>query len=106
MFSIDEKSMADNRTLITINKTKQEINPITKNGTLNFVSSDNTMWLTTSKIRSAYVKKQNTTPFYDRVLLAKDGKYEEFKRGSVCNNNEQLAKYLYDKTREGLEIKS
>lgn len=38
--------------------------------------------------------------------LAKDGKYEEFKRGSVCNNNEQLAKYLYDKTREGLEIKS
>ena len=87
MFSIDEKSMADNRTLITINKTKQEIDPITKNGTLNFVSSDNTIWLTTSKIRSAYVKKQDTTPFYDRVLLAKDGKFVD---GTYTFNNDNI----------------
>lgn len=36
--------------------------------------------------------------------LAKNGKFDEFKKGAICKNNDQLCKELYDKTRIGLGI--
>lgn len=73
MFQIDEKVIKDSRTLITINQDKANIDPITKNGTLNYVSTDKTMWLTTPKVRSAYTNRLDHTSELDKVVLARNG---------------------------------
>lgn len=74
MFQLNEKSFADNRTLISIQKSKRDINTILKNGTLNYVSQDNSLWLTTPKIRQAYINRQdNVYDLFDKVILAKNG---------------------------------
>ena len=74
MFNIDEKSMADNRTLITIQDMKQKINPITKNGTIHYAQDGHNLWLSTPKIRQAYINKDvNMNNYYDKLVLARNG---------------------------------
>lgn len=74
MFNIDEKSIADNRTLITIQDQKQKINPITKNGTINYAMDGHNLWLTTPKIRQAYIAKDpNINNYFDKLVLARNG---------------------------------
>ena len=74
MFQIDEKSLADGKTLVSIQRTKADIRADIKNGTINFTSSDNNLWLTTSKIRQEYIKKSPTyLDKLDRILTAANG---------------------------------
>ena len=56
MFQIDEKVVKDSRTLITIQGKKHEIEHLTKNGTINYNMYDDNLWITTTKIRKAYIK--------------------------------------------------
>ena len=74
MFEIDEKIIADNRTLITVNDKKNNINAITKNGTINYVSQDNSLWLTTPIIRKSYINGEDYTKFFDRIITAKNNR--------------------------------
>lgn len=73
MFQVDEKVIADNRTLITIQDAKANINPITKNGTIHYTMDKNDLWLTTPKIRQAYIKKGDVLSQYDKIMLARNG---------------------------------
>lgn len=73
MFQIDEKVISDNRTLISIQGQKAQIDPLLKNGTINYTMTDNNLWLTTPKIRDTYLKKGDITQKFDRILLARDG---------------------------------
>lgn len=73
MFQVDEKVIADNRTLITIQDAKANINPITKNGTIHYTMDRNDLWLTTPKIRQAYIKKGDVLSQYDKIMLARNG---------------------------------
>lgn len=74
MFQINEKSIADNRTLITINDEKTNINAVSKNGTINYSMKDNTLWLTTPKIREAYINQNpNIYNLYDKIVIARNG---------------------------------
>lgn len=73
MFQIDEKVLADSRTLITIQNKKEQIDTLTKNGTLHYTMTGNNLWLTTPKIRKAYIARQDYTEQYDKVVLARNG---------------------------------
>lgn len=73
MFQIDEKIIADSRTLITIQKQKDQIDALTKNGTLNYTMDKNDLWLTTPKVRTAYLSRDNYSEKYDKVVLARNG---------------------------------
>lgn len=73
MFQIDEKVLSDNRTLITIQGQKSQIDPLLKNGTINYTMSDNNLWLTTPKVRQTYLQKGDITQKFDRILIARDG---------------------------------
>lgn len=73
MFQIDEKVLADSRTLITIQNKKDQLDSLTKNGTLNYTLEGNNLWLTTPKIRTAYLSRQNYVDKYDKVVLARNG---------------------------------
>lgn len=73
MFQIDEKVMSDNRTLVTIQGEKMSIDPLLKNGSINYVSEGNNLWVTTPKIRAAYLKKQDAIPLYDKIVIARNG---------------------------------
>lgn len=74
MFNIDEKSIADNRTLVTIQSDKNKINSLTKNGTINYSMDGDNVWLTTPKIRQAYISKDiNINNYYDKFVLARNG---------------------------------
>lgn len=74
MFQIDEKVLADNRTLITIQDNKNKINLITKNGTLHYSQDTDDIWLTTAKIRQAYINKDpNVYDKFDKIIIARDG---------------------------------
>lgn len=74
MFNIDEKSLADNRTLITTQTKKSDISPLVKNGTLNYVMESDSLWITTPKIRQAYITRDpKMTDYLDRVLIANNG---------------------------------
>lgn len=74
MFQIDEKSLADGRSLISIQPEKSNINRLLKSGTINFTSKDSKLWLTTPAIRQAFVTKQgNIDDLYDRILTAVNG---------------------------------
>lgn len=73
MFQIDEKVIADSRTLITIQKEKVNINALVKNGTINYSMADNNLWLTTPKIRTNYLNKKDYISKLDKILLARDG---------------------------------
>lgn len=74
MFNIDEKSIADNRTLITIQDSKQKINSITKNGTVHYAMDGHNLWLTTPKIRQAYISKDpKINDYYDKIVIARNG---------------------------------
>lgn len=73
MFQIDEKVIADSRTLITIQSRKDQIDALTKNGTLHYTMDGHNIWLTTPKVRKAYVSKQDHLLKYDKVVLARDG---------------------------------
>ena len=73
MFQIDEKVIKDSRTLITIQGKKQQIDHLTKNGTINYTMNDNNLWLTTPKIRTAYISRNDTTDLYDKIVLARNG---------------------------------
>lgn len=73
MFQVDEKVIADNRTLITIQDAKANINTITKNGTIHYTMEDHNLWLTTPKIRQAYIKKQDVLAKYDKIMIARNG---------------------------------
>lgn len=73
MFQIDEKVISDDRSLITIQDRKHNINPVLKNGTLNYTHENNDLWLTTPKVRKAYIAKDDHAVKYDKVLLARDG---------------------------------
>lgn len=46
MYTIDEYSLADNRTLITIQDTKMNIDPTVKNGTINYTADTGALYLT------------------------------------------------------------
>lgn len=73
MFQIDEKVIKDSRTLITIQGKKREIDQLTKNGTINYTMTDDNLWLTTPKIRTAYIGRNDTTNLYDKIVLARNG---------------------------------
>lgn len=73
MFQIDEKVIADSRTLITIQNKKEQLDALTKNGTLHYTMTGDNLWLTTPKIRKAYAAKQDYIDKYDKVVLARDG---------------------------------
>lgn len=73
MFQIDEKVIADSRTLITIQNKKDQIDALTKNGTLHYTMDKHNLWLTTPKVRKAYIAKQDYRLKYDKVVLARDG---------------------------------
>ena len=74
MFQIDERSLADARTLVTIQPNRSQISRLLKSGTINFTSEDNRLWLTTPDIRQAYLTKQgNIDGMFDRILTAVDG---------------------------------
>lgn len=73
MFQIDEKVIADSRTLITIQNRKDQIDALTKNGTLHYTMDGHNVWLTTPKVRKAYIAKQTYADRYDKVVLARDG---------------------------------
>ena len=57
MFQINEKSLADNRTLITVQNSKSDINKSNKNGTIHYTSEDEKLWVTTPRVRQAYIDK-------------------------------------------------
>lgn len=98
MFQIDEKVIKDNRTLITINPDKPQIDPVTKNGTLHYVARDKTLWLTTPKVRSAVVNRGDFTEVLDKVVLARDGANidgaYEFDDAITFNDNVEIKKDL------------
>lgn len=74
MFQIDEKAIADNRTLISIQADKSMISTITKNGTLHYCTNDSNVWLTNPKVRQAYIEQDpNALGKLDRVVLARNG---------------------------------
>lgn len=74
MFQIDEKVLKDNRTLVTIQSNKNLIDVNTKNGTIHYSQDTDDLWLTTPKIRKAYVNKDpNIHDKFDKILTAKDG---------------------------------
>lgn len=73
MFQIDEKVLADSRTLITIQNKKEQLDSLTKNGTLHYTMQDNNVWLTTPKVKKSYIAKQDYTEKYDKVVLARNG---------------------------------
>ena len=98
MFQIDEKVVADSRTLITIQNKKEQIDALTKNGTIHYTMDNDNLWLTTSKIRAAYVRKQDHVSNYDKIVLARngvniDGAYE-FDDPIVFNDNVDIKKDL------------
>lgn len=98
MFQIDEKVLSDSRTLVTIQPNKDRIDPITKNGTINYTSSDNNLWLTTPKIRKSYIAKEDYKKQFDRILLARDGERIEgsfeFEDAIKFNDNLEVKKDL------------
>lgn len=73
MFQIDEKVIADSRTLITIQRKKDQIDALTKNGTLNYTMDEHNLWLTTPKVRTAYLSRADHSEKYDKVVLARNG---------------------------------
>lgn len=73
MFQLDEKTIRDNRTLITIQGNKYQIDPLNKNGTINYVSEGDNVYLTTPKIRANYYKKLNPIEMFDKFVLARNG---------------------------------
>lgn len=74
MFQIDERSLADGRTLVSIQPEKSDINRLLKSGTIDFTSKDNKLWLTTPAIRQAFLTKQgNIDDLFDRILTAVNG---------------------------------
>lgn len=74
MFQIDEKIIADNRTMLTIQSTKSAINSIIKNGTINYTKDDSNLWLTNPKVRQAYINKDpKILDMYDRIIMARNG---------------------------------
>lgn len=98
MFQIDEKVVADSRTLITIQNKKEQIDALTKNGTIHYTMDNDNLWLTTPKIRTAYVRKQDHVSNYDKIVLARngvniDGAYE-FDDPIVFNDNVDIKKDL------------
>lgn len=98
MFQIDEKVIADSRTLITIQNKKEQIDPLVKNGTLNYTMDKHNLWLTTPKVKSAYLKRADHTDNYDKVVLARngvniDGTYE-FDDDITFNQNVDIKKDL------------
>lgn len=73
MFQIDEKVVKDSRTLITIQGKKHEIEHLTKNGTINYTMFDDNLWLTTPKIRKAYIQRNDIANLYDKIVIARNG---------------------------------
>ena len=73
MLNIDERLIADNRTLISINHSKQRIDKNNKDGTINFCSNDNSLWLSNHKTRDAINKNAVYYDYLDKILTAKDG---------------------------------
>lgn len=73
MFQIDEKVLADSRTLITIQNKKEQLDSLTKNGTLHYTMQDNNVWLTTPKVKKEYIARKDYTQVYDKVVLARNG---------------------------------
>ena len=73
MLNIDERLIADNRTLISINHSKQRIDKNNKDGTINFCSDDNSLWLSNHKTRDAINKNAAYYDYLDKILTAKDG---------------------------------
>lgn len=73
MFQLDEKTIRDNRTLITIQGNKYQIDPLNKNGTINYVSEGDNVFLTTPKIKANYLKKVNPVDMFDKFILARNG---------------------------------
>ena len=73
MFQIDEKVIADSRTLITIQGKKDQIDALTKNGTLHYTMDKHNLWLTTPKVRTAYIARADHAEKYDKVVLARNG---------------------------------
>ena len=74
MFQMDERVMADNRTLVSIQPNKTDINTLNKNGTINFTSSDKELWLTTPEIRNAFLTKDSHVyDYFDKLILARHG---------------------------------
>lgn len=74
MFQLDEKALRDSRTLVTVQGNKYEIDPLNKNGTINYVTEGDNVYLTTPKIRANYYKKLNPIDMFDKFLLARNGK--------------------------------
>lgn len=98
MFQVDEKVIADNRTLITIQDAKENINAITKNGTIHYTMKDNNLWLTTPKIRQTYIKKGDVLAKYDKIIIARngtniDGSYV-FDEDQIFGKNVEIKKNL------------
>ena len=98
MFQIDEKVIKDSRTLITIQGKKHEIDHLTKNGTINYTMNDDNLWLTTPKVRRAYINRSGIEDSYDKIVLARngtdiDGNYV-FTDQTVFNDNVELKKDL------------
>lgn len=74
MFQIDEKIIADNRTMLTIQSTKSAINSIIKNGTINYTKDDSNLWLTNPKVRQAYIDQDpKILDKYDKIVMARNG---------------------------------
>lgn len=74
MFQIDERSLADGRTLITVQPEKSDISRLLKSGSIDFTSKDNKLWLTTPAIRQAFLTKQgNIDDLFDRIITAVHG---------------------------------
>lgn len=98
MFQIDEKVIADSRTLITIQNRKEQIDALTKNGTIHYTMDNDNLWLTTPKIRSAYLRKADHTVNYDKIVLARDGVnidgVYEFDDPITFNDNVEMKKDL------------
>lgn len=98
MFQIDEKIISDSRTLITVQGKKHQIDHLTKNGTLNYVMEGNNLWLTTPKVRKSYVRRNDATEVYDKVVLARDGIHidglYQFDDAIVFKDNVEIKKDL------------
>lgn len=74
MFQIDEKVIADNRTLISIQDKKTDISPLLKNGTIHYEMETDNLYLTTPIIRSNYLYRDpNLYDYFDKIVLARGG---------------------------------
>lgn len=88
MFQLDEKAIADNRTLISIQADKSMINTITKNGTIHYCTNDSNLWLTNPKVRQAYINQDpNVLERLDRIIMARNGTNID---GSFIFDNDQV----------------